>query len=176
MADIDVDARLVQALLDPRQDTQRVARVPEPGLVLRQRRGRSLRAVCSRSGRSSSSVERSVAERALRESDREPLRGKRALRRDLQRLVKVLGRARILGRPVLLRLLGRIFVLARVDVVQGSGSAQGVHVVPREFLQGRLGKLARELELARLDEEVGVEGAQFGVGRLRSERLLDELV
>lgn len=145
--------------------------------MLSQRR-RSLRAVRSSSSccRRSSCVERSVPEGTLRESDREPLGGKRTLRRDLQRLVKVFRRARVLGRPVLLRLLGRVLVLARVDVVQRSGSAQGVHVVPREFLQGRLGKLARELELARLDEEVGVEGAQLGVGRLRGERLLDQFV
>lgn len=176
MRNVDVDARLVETLLDASEDAERVAGVPETSLLFGQRSGGAWPVRSRRRRRRVGRVERSVAERSLCETDREPLRGERALRRDLQRLVKELGRPGKLGRPVLLRLLGRVLVLAGIDIVERARGAEGVHVVPRQFLERRPGKLARELELARLDEEVRVQGAQFGILRLRGQSLLDEVV
>lgn len=167
MTNVDVDASIVDALLDLGEDVERVPRV----LLLS-------------GSRSESRSFDSSPKRVLGDADRETLRGESALRVQLQGLVEVLGGADKLGlsslggvllEPLVLGVIGwRFSNLASVEVGDEAGGAEGVDVVAVELFEGGEGELASGFERRGFDEEVGVEGAKLGMGGSGGEGFFDE--
>lgn len=85
-----------------------------------------------------------------------------------------LARAKELGVPVLRRFGTRLLVLPRLGVVQRRGGAQRVDVLAVVLAERDHGEVPGELDLARLDEEVGVEGAEVDAVGTRLEGLFEQ--
>lgn len=169
MSDVDINRSFVDRFLDFSEDEERIASVALTSLCILERcRSRTVRPVRGERRRI-----RRVAEVALRECNRETLRCDGAHGIELENLVEELGRAVVARLAVSLSLLRVALVLARLDVADDAVCAERVEIVPRDVAECLARKIAREAVLARLEEEVGVEGSQLGRQRLRRERFLE---